>query len=130
MATFKFELVSPEKLVFSAEVEAVVVPGTDGEMTVMAQHAPVMTSIRPGIVTVTGAGNDKRIFVRGGFAEIGRSGLTILAEMAVPMEEFDRARLDQEIRNAEEDVADAKDDATRDRAAEKLAQLKEIAAVV
>jgi F-type H+-transporting ATPase subunit epsilon len=130
MAAFKFELVSPEKLVFSAEVEAVVVPGTDGEMTVMAQHAPVMTAIRPGIVTVIGAGADKRIFVRGGFAEVGRTGLTILAEMAVPMEEFDRARLDQEIKDAEEDLADAKDDATRDRAAEKLTQLKEIAAAV
>lgn len=125
---FKFELVSPERLLLSADVESVGVPATEGEMTVMARHAPVMTTLKAGVVTVRGGGNDRRVFVRGGFAEVGAQGLTILAEQAVPMEELDRAKLDIEIRDAEDDVKDAPDDAQRAKAADRLAQLKDLAA--
>jgi F-type H+-transporting ATPase subunit epsilon len=130
MAVFKFELVSPERLVLAADVDAVIVPGAAGDMTVMANHAPLMTSLRVGVVTAKGAGPDKRVFVRGGFAEMGAAGLTILAETATPLEELDRARLEREIKDAEEDVADAKDEAARHRATEKLAQLRDVAAAV
>jgi F-type H+-transporting ATPase subunit epsilon len=124
---FKFELVSPEKLVLSADVDSVVVPGTDGELTVLARHAPMMTTIRPGVVAVKGAGLDKRIFVPGGFAEMGAQGLTILAEQAFALDELDRAKLEQSIKDAEEDVSDAKDEAKKAAAAEKLAGLKALA---
>ena len=125
--TFKFELVSPERLVMTAEVEAVQVPGTDGDMTVMAHHAPLMTTLRPGVVTVTGGGG-RRIFVRGGFAEVGAEGLTILAEQAIPLEELDRSRIEAEIKDAEEDLADAETDAERTRAAHQLSSLRELQA--
>lgn len=129
--TFKFELVSPERLVMTAEVEAVQLPGAEGEMTVMARHAPLMSTLRPGVVTVTGgsAGN-RRIFVRGGFAEVGAEGLTILAEQAVPVEELDRARIEAEIKDAEEDLADAETDGQRTRAAHRVSSLRELLAAV
>jgi len=130
MAAFKFELVSPERLVMSTEVEGVVVPGSDGDMTILANHAALMTTMRPGVVTVMVQGPSKRVFVRGGFAEVNAQGLTILAEQAMPMEELDRAKLEAQIKDAEEDVADAKDDAARAAAAEKLAQLREVAAAL
>jgi F-type H+-transporting ATPase subunit epsilon len=127
--TFKFELVSPERLIMTAEVEGVQLPGAEGDMTILPNHAPLMTTLRPGLVTVTGAGG-KRVFVRGGFAEFGAEGLTLLAEQAIPAEELDRTRLESEIKNAEEDLADAQTDAARTRAAERLAGLRELAAAV
>ena len=78
MAAFPFELVSPERLLFTGEVESVVVPGSEGEMTVMKDHAPLMTTLKPGIVTVNEtAGKSQRLFVRGGFADVAPTGLTI-----------------------------------------------------
>lgn len=121
---FKFELVSPERLLVSKEIEAVVIPGTDGEMTVMAQHAPTMTTIRPGVVTVKPvSGAEERYVVFGGFADILPEGCTLLAESAIDAKDIDREELSSRISNAREDVADAKDDAARTRAEQYLAHL-------
>ena len=119
-----FELVSPERLLVSEAVESVVIPGTEGEMTVMAHHAPVMTTVKPGVVTVkTAAGDEERYVVFGGFADILPSGCTLLAESAVAVQDIDRADLARRIQDAREDVADATDDATRAKAGELLSQL-------
>jgi F-type H+-transporting ATPase subunit epsilon len=125
---FQFELVAPERLLMSQAVEQVVVPGSEGQFTVMKGHAPFMSTLRPGVVDVTpaGGGTPDRIFVRGGFADVNVDGLTILAEQAIPLAEVDARVLAQEVRNAEEDVADAKDGATKDAAELKLNQLKEV----
>jgi F-type H+-transporting ATPase subunit epsilon len=131
MALLKFELVSPERLLLSAGVQQVTVPGTEGEFTVLPGHAPVLSTLRPGVVDVTTAeGANERIFVRGGFAEVNPSGLTVLAEVALPLAELDSATLENEIRNAEEDVADAKDDESRRRAQESLDHLRELKAAM
>ncbi|NJL50693.1 MAG: F0F1 ATP synthase subunit epsilon [Blastochloris sp.] len=131
MAEFPFELVSPERLVFSGSVEQVVVPGADGEFGVLAGHAPVMSTLKPGLLTIFSAGAAPRfLFVRGGFAEARPDGLTVLAELALPLEEFDAARLAQEIKDGEEDVADATDDSMRQVAQEKLDQLREFRAAL
>ena len=105
MATFQFELVTPERLLFSGAVEGVVIPGTEGDFEVLAMHAPVMSTIRPGLIAVreTTSGAPKRIFVRGGFAEVGPAGLTILAEQAIAYEDLSAEKLSAEIKMAEED---------------------------
>lgn len=123
---FKFELVSPERLLMSAQVEQVVVPGSEGYFTVLKGHAPYMSTMRPGVVDVTREGQNDRIFVRGGFADMSNDNLTILAEQAIPLAEVDPEWLAQEVRNAEEDVADAKDGAARDIAELRLGQLREV----
>lgn len=123
---FKFDLVSPERLVLSEQASAVVAPGTEGYFTVMAGHAPLMATLRPGIVTVTlaGGGPERRIFVQGGFADINAAGFTLLAEHAAPAETIDLADLDSRIRNAEEDVNDASDATVRVRAEQRLTDLR------
>jgi len=99
MAAFYFELVSPERLLFAGDVEAVVVPGSEGAFTVLKDHAPVMAVLRPGIVEVDESQTKKqRLFVRGGFADVSSHGLTILAEQAIPVEELDAAKIDAQIR--------------------------------
>ncbi|MDX8478342.1 F0F1 ATP synthase subunit epsilon [Mesorhizobium sp. VK24D] len=121
---FKFELVSPERLLVSEQVDSVVIPGAEGEMTVLAQHAPVMTMIKPGVVTVkTVAGKEERYVVFGGFADILPSGCTLLAESAVAVGDIDRADLARRIQEAREDAADAKDDESRAKAEQFLSQL-------
>ena len=128
---FQFELVSPEQLLMSEPVAQVVVPGAEGQFTVLKGHAPFMTTLRPGVVEVTrAAGPATRIFVRGGFADTNPDGLTILAEQAIPLDELDPATLAAEIKNAEEDVADAKDGAAKDAATLRLNQLKEVQAAL
>jgi len=128
---FSFELVSPERLLLSEPVLQVVVPGSEGEFTVQKNHAPFMSTIKPGVVAVTPtSGAVQRYFVRGGFADVGATGLTILAEQAVPVESLDPALLASEIKDAEEDLADARDDATRTAAATKLAQLRDVQAAL
>ncbi len=123
----KFELISPEKVVMSEQVDMVSVPGTEGEFGVFAGHAPVMTGIRPGMVDViVDDKTNRRIFVRGGFAEITAQGLTILSEEAIPIEELNRDMMGQQIKNAEEDLTDAKDDAAKQKAQETLDHLREI----
>lgn len=131
MAAFRFELVSPEKLLFSGAVESVVVPGTEGEFTVLKDHAPLMAMLKPGIVTVEESAEKKaRLFVRGGFADVSKDGLTILAEQAIPVEELNAAKIDADIKDAEEDVTDAASDEVRRLASEKLDQLREVKAVL
>jgi len=123
----KFELVSPEKLLMSAEVEQVVVPGSEGDFGVFVNHAPVLSTMRPGVVDITEAdGKKQRIYVRGGFAEVNPQGLTVLAEEAINMDDLDAATLEQKISNAEEDVADASSDEKRQKAQEALDHLKEL----
>ncbi len=131
MATFTFELVSPERQLFSGPVESVVVPGTDGDMTVLANHAPLITSLRPGMVAVNdGKGPSRRIFVRGGFADISGAGLTILAEQAIDAADINAEDVAQQLRNAEEDLRDAKSPELRIAAEEKLASFREMMAAV
>lgn len=130
MATFSFELVSPERLVFSGQVTEVIVPGSEGEFGVTAGHAPFISTLSAGILTVKGDGADKRLFVRGGFAEANPAGLTVLAEQATPVEAFDRAALQQLIKDAQEDVADARSDESRQKAERNLADLQQVAAIL
>lgn len=99
--TFKFELVSPERLLVSAEAVAVVLPGSEGEMTVMAKHAPLMSTLRPGVITVELANGQKQSFiVFGGFADILPDGCTVLAEAGYEQTAFDRAELTRRIEAA------------------------------
>ncbi|HLL28155.1 MAG TPA: F0F1 ATP synthase subunit epsilon [Xanthobacteraceae bacterium] len=126
MATFPFELASPARLVFSGEVEQVDVPGAEGDFGVLAGHAPLIAALRPGILTIREAGSAKRLFVRDGFAEVNPSGLTVLAELAVPVDELDADALQKEIEAAEARLAEAKEGAARDRAAERVDQLKQV----
>jgi F-type H+-transporting ATPase subunit epsilon len=123
-----FDLVSPERLLMSEEVESVVVPGSEGFFTVLARHAPFMSTLKPGLVEVrTLAGETQKIFVRGGFADVTPAGLTILADEAIRLEDFDTAALAQEIRDAEEDLADAgQDQAKRAVAEKKLSELRDV----
>jgi F-type H+-transporting ATPase subunit epsilon len=125
MATFQFDLVSPEQIVFSGEVEHVVVPGTEGEFGVLAGHAPLVAMLRPGILRILGL-NEQRILVVGGFAEVSPDGLTVLADRATLMEEVDPADIAAEIQDTEEDIADTTDDARRDKLHTKLDQLRAV----
>ncbi|MAM96081.1 F0F1 ATP synthase subunit epsilon [Parvibaculum sp.] len=122
-----FDLVSPERLLISEQVDLVTVPGTEGDMGIMGGHAPVMSTLRPGVIGVEAEGQPERhYFVRGGFAEVTPAGLTVLAEHTVPLDELDAAALELEIENAGQDVADAKTDAKRQAAQEKLDHLKQL----
>ncbi|MGD9922178.1 MAG: F0F1 ATP synthase subunit epsilon [Pseudorhodoplanes sp.] len=105
MATFQFDLVSPEKLLLSGEVEQVDVPGAEGDFGVLAGHAPMVAALRPGILTIRRDGGEIRIVILGGFAEVSPAGLTILADSAAAVEDFDRALLAEHIKAAEEKVA-------------------------
>ena len=130
MATFHFDLVSPEKLVFAGEVNQVDVPGAEGDFGVLAEHAPLVSTLRPGVLVILGDGGEQRIVINGGFAEVGPAGLTVLADMAVPREDFDVTVLAATIKDTEEDVADETDDRKRDKLAHKLAQLKALQAAL
>jgi len=131
VATFSFELVSPERLVFTGEVEAVVVPGTEGEFTVLKDHAPLMAALKPGIIVIDETEAKKsKLFVRGGFADVSPHGLTILADEAIPLEQLDSAKIDSDLKDAEEDVADAQTDEARRLATEKRDRLLELKAVL
>lgn len=128
---FSFELVSPERQLVAGEATQVVVPGAEGQFTVLANHAPFLSTLKPGVLDVTMAdGSTDRIFVRGGFADANPEGLTLLAEEAQRVADMDMASLDQAIQDAREDAADAKDDATKTAAETKLAQLEEVKAVL
>jgi F-type H+-transporting ATPase subunit epsilon len=124
MDTFQFDLVSPERLLFSGPVDQVDVPGSEGDFGVLANHAPFVTTLRPGILVMHREGGALRVVIDGGFAEVSHSGLTVLADMAVPEEDFDRDVLAGQIKDTEEDLADAKDDDLRDKLAHKVEQLK------
>ena len=126
-----FELVSPARLLFSGDVASVQIPGTEGEMTILPMHAPVLSTLKPGVVVVTkDGGATEKMFVRGGFAEVNASGLTVLAETAIPLADLDGAAIAAQIKNAEEDVADAKSDGARAKASETLDHLRSLAAAM
>lgn len=128
---FKFELVSPERLLVSENVTSVVIPGTEGELTILANHSPLMTTIRPGVVTVTlAAGASERYVVFGGFADVLPEGCTLLAESAVAVKDISKDELARRIQNAREDVADAVDDAGRTKAEQFLSQLATLEAAL
>jgi F-type H+-transporting ATPase subunit epsilon len=124
MATFHFELVSPERLLYAGEVSQVDVPGEEGEFGVLAGHAPYIATLKPGLLTIHANGEPRRIMVRGGLAEIGPTGLTVLAEQAVPVAEIDAATIEQAIKDCEEDITDAENDMSRDKARARLEQLR------
>ena len=121
-----FDLVSPERLLMSELVDQVVVPGSHGYFTVLRDHAPFMSTLKPGVVDVSRGGGTDRIFVRGGFADVSVEKLTILAEEAIPLAEVDPAMLAERVRNAEEDVADAKDAEAKAAAELRLHHLREV----
>jgi F-type H+-transporting ATPase subunit epsilon len=117
MAELHFEFVSPERVLFSGDVDQVDLPGVEGDMGILAGHAPLVTVLRPGIVTIYRGSAREPVVVTGGFAEVGPAGLTVLADRAVARESFDLASLSAEIK-------DAADEAQRDKLARHLAQLK------
>jgi F-type H+-transporting ATPase subunit epsilon len=128
---FKFELVSPERLLVSGEVEQVLIPGSEGDMTILAHHAPILSTLRPGLLDITLPGGEhRRFFIRGGFAEVGPAGLTVLAGTAIDLVDLDADQLDQAVKDAEEDVADASEGAVRDRAQTKLDHLRQVQATL
>ena len=131
MATFNFELVSPERVLFSGDVDAVVLPASEGDMTVLAGHSPVMTTLKTGFLVITSnPGNGRRILVRGGFADVNQNGLTVLAERALPAEELTQDILDHEILQAEMAYDATNDPAAKHAAESAVAQLREAKAAL
>ena len=126
-----FDLVSPERMLLSEDVDMVTLPGAEGYFGVLAGHAPVISSLRPGVIEVTGGSTPNlRLFVRGGFAEVDAKKVIVLAEEAIPMADFDVATLDRRIADAEEDLAIAKTDAERAQVSEQLDHLRQLRAVL
>jgi F-type H+-transporting ATPase subunit epsilon len=125
MATFHFDLVSPEKLAFSGDVDQVDIPGVEGDFGVLAGHAPVVAAIRPGILTVFSGGKQEKIIVTGGVAEVSEKGLTVLADVARTLEELDRAKLADAIAEMEAKLAEKEGDEL-DRALERLDHFKSV----
>jgi F-type H+-transporting ATPase subunit epsilon len=124
--TFHFDLVSPEKLLFSGEVDQVDVPGTEGDFGVLAGHAPMVSALRPGIMTVIVNGQAQRMVVLGGFAEVSAEGtLTVLADLADAVEEFDREKLAERITAQEEKIKGLQGNLL-DRAIERLDHYKQV----
>jgi F-type H+-transporting ATPase subunit epsilon len=125
MATFHFDLVSPEQLAFSGEVDQVDLPGVEGDFGVLAGHAPVVAAIRPGILTVTAGGTHQKIIVLGGLAEVSDKGLTVLADVATSIQDLDRAKFADQIADMEAKLAE-KEGSELDRAVERLDHFKSI----
>lgn len=126
MATFHFELVSPEKLLFSGEVEQVDVPGAEGDFGVLAEHAPMVTTLRAGILTVHGTGGAQKIVVLGGFAEVSAEGLTVLADVAEAVEDIDRGMITTRIGELESRIAKTEPGSELDRLITRLDHYKEV----
>ena len=127
----QFDLVSPERLLLSEAVDMVTLPGAEGEFGVLPGHAPVLSTLNPGVVEVKGLSEAlSRIYVRGGFAEVSADKVTVLAEEAVALSDLDRDQLDQQIRNAQEDLAAAKSDDDRMRIAAELENLQRLRAAI
>jgi len=125
MATFHFDLVSPEKIAYSGEVDQVDVPGAEGDFGVLAGHAPVVATIRPGILTVMAGGTQQKIIVLGGLAEVSAKGLTVLADVATSLEDLDRAELADQISGMEAKLAQ-KQGSELEQAIERLDHFKSI----
>lgn len=128
MSKVFFELVSPDRLLFSQEAEMIVVPGSEGLFGVLAGHAPLVSTLKSGVVEVYPELGDKplRVFIRGGFAEVGNTALTILAEEAIDLAEVDRPDLERRMRDGEEDIRDASDDQARNAAQSRYDELQEL----
>lgn len=128
MPTLLFELISPERVLFSGEVRAVMLPATEGDMTVMPGHVSTMVMLNPGVIAVTDTqGHGHRAFVRGGFVEITGASVTVLTERALPPEELTRERLDEEILRLETIREATQDETARretDFALSRLEQVK------
>lgn len=117
-----FELVSPERLLVSEDVELVVVPGSEGDFGVLPRHTPMVSAVRPGVIRTYEKGQVKeRIFVAGGFAEVTPARCTVLADQAMPVADIDRAEVERQLKDAREDVADAKTDPERKAAERRVA---------
>jgi len=125
-----FALVSPERELFNGEVDHVVVPGSEGEFGVSPNHAPVMSVIKPGALKVINEGAERRIFVNGGFADVTPEGLSVLAEEAIDLADIDPTQLEQQLKNAQDDVRDANSDAKRDAAQRALSRIETIRAAM
>jgi F-type H+-transporting ATPase subunit epsilon len=125
MATFHFDLVSPEKLAFSGEVDQVDVPGIEGDFGVLAGHAPVVAAVRPGILTIISGGTRQKMIVLGGLAEVSEKGLTVLADVATSIQELDRAKFAETIAAMEAKLAE-KEGSELDREIERLDHFKSI----
>ena len=126
MANLHFELVSPEKLVFSGEVEQVDVPGAEGDFGVLAGHAPFVSTLRPGILTVRSASGEQKIVVLGGFAEVSAQGLTVLAELAETVADIDRAMIAARIGEMEQRIAKLEPGSELDRLITRLDHFKTV----
>jgi F-type H+-transporting ATPase subunit epsilon len=125
MATFHFDLVSPEKLTFSGEVDQVDIPGTEGDFGVLAGHAPVVAAIRPGILTIITNGQKQKVIVLGGLAEVSDNRLTVLADVATSLDELDRAQFSDTIAQMQETLSE-KEGSELDHAVERLDHYKNI----
>lgn len=124
--TFKFELVSPERVLMSVDATEVIVPGADGLFTVMAGHAPVMSTLLPGVLHVIGPAGRKAVFVKGGFADVTADTLTVLAEQAFITDEVDRAHVEAELAAAQKALDAANDDEARMHITRAIDELKMI----
>src|SRR5260370_10179342 len=124
MAGLHFEFVSPENVLFSGDVDQVDLPGIEGDLGVLPGHAPMVTTLRPGVVTIIREARREAVVVVGGFAVMGPAGLTVLADLAVAREDFDLDSLASGIKEAGEDVADCTNDAQRDKMVRRLDQLR------
>jgi F-type H+-transporting ATPase subunit epsilon len=126
--TFHFELVSPERQLVSADLAEVIIPGQEGDFAALANHARVVAQIRPGILTIKPeSGGEKQFFLRGGFADVGPSETAVIAEYAVPLEDFSAAMLTDEIALAQTALEEARDDASRYAASDRLERLQSLA---
>jgi F-type H+-transporting ATPase subunit epsilon len=126
MADFHFELVSPEKLLFSGDVEQVDLPGAGGDFGVLANHAPMVTTLRPGILTVHASGGKQRIVVLGGFAEVSKDGLTVLANVAEAEEDIDHGMITSRIDDLESRIAKTEPGDELDKLITQLDNFKEV----
>jgi F-type H+-transporting ATPase subunit epsilon len=126
VANLHFELVSPAKLLFSGEVEQVDIPGAEGDFGVLADHAPMVATVRPGVLTVHASGVAQKIVVLGGFAEVSAKGLTVLADVAEAVEDIDRAMIASRISELETRIAKTEPGSELDKLARRLDHFKEV----
>lgn len=125
---FHAEIVSPERKVFAGEVSEVVVPSTNGDMGILANHAAVVAVLRPGLLTLKGGTSPKTIYVRGGFAEVNAQGLSILAEKVIPQEELTSEAIEAEVALIEGELAKAKSERAKQNAMARLSSLQNLKA--
>ncbi len=125
--TVKFDLVSPERLLRSEDVDMVVIPGSEGDFGVLPGHAPIISTIRPGVIEVhKGTATPERIFISGGICEVSADRCTVLADDAVEVASLDRAGVEKRLKDAEEDLVDAKTDLDQHKASTAVAVLREM----